>query len=677
MAILLQLRRGSDVNNSLFVGDEGEASVDLIKKTLRIHVGDNLPGGYELARNNLINVSGVARTLTPSINAVHDLGSNSLRFKDLYLSNKFFIGNVNIESIPEGIRVITNTGSFDLTQGIDEGSSPTFTSITIGDTTISELPPFGIRVTKGATQLDLNQSLTTTSNVQFNSLAISSELTIGNTSITEDPNGISFDNGTNVISLNQSLKDSDDVTFNTITGDLIGNADTATKLKTPFSIEVTGDVEFSVNNIDGSGVESSTNATLKTITTAATHGDQSRIPVITVNEKGLVTSVETRPVVAIATDFIIVEDVPARDALEPELLKVGMLVLTKDTNFLWQLTELNPDLSGGVTTDTKWSEINKDSTVTLSNNALTAENSVDDWGDVFGTKGRNSGKYYFEVINSVDEEYHGEVGLSTLSKSVNMILEFNDPLERTKRSGLINADSGLSYAAQGDRIRVAVDFDSGKVWFAVGTTWEFLPGSVDSSLTFTPNVELYPFISIWGSVQKLTIASNPADFQYSPPTDFLPWSEDIPINPPIPVWERFYVSPTRKIIEFTTPPMDALSYHDFDFMLGNCLIVYKLQVTEQCTFEVHENSSRADINPYKYVTPTLESPPFVDNGLTYLADGAILRGRRYHIWASMEGGFEGDNRIYGRIYNHTENNYPSGITVTIWYMPIEKSAIFA
>lgn len=715
MAIQLQLRRGSNLDNQTFVGAEGEATVDLDIKSIRIHDGVR-PGGYELARANLLNVS-IAKTLLPTLNAVHDLGSPSYKFKDFYVANNVYLGAVAIQPIPEGIRVVTDTGYFDLTQGIDEGSSPTFTTITLGDTTISELPPFGIRITKGATQLDINQSLTNTSNVNFNSVTVSSELTIGTTSIVEDPSGVTFDNGTSQISLDQSLKTTDDVTFNsvtfggitisadtpsgikfvegantyginqslkttddvefsTVTADLIGNASSADKLNSPFDIEVGGDVSVSISNIDGSSNVSAT-STLKTVNpTPGIFGDASRVPVLTVNEKGLITGVETRPVVAMATDFIIVADSTARDDLEPELLKLGMLTLTQDTNFLWQLISLTPDLSAGVTTDTKWSQTNKDINVILSNSDFDAENSVAEWGDVFGSKPHNSGKRYFEIINTISDDDRCEAGLSDLAKTTNYVLEFNTVLERFKKENGVEYPTGLPFCDDGGVVRVAVDFDLGKMWFGVGNTWEFLPDSVDASFTFTPNTFLYPFASIYGTDQKITIKTNPAQFSFTPPVDYLGWSDDIPVNPPIPTWERFYVSPTRKIATFNTGSLDALSYYDFDLMLGNCLIVYKLQVSEQCTFEVHENSDRADINPYKFITPTMETPPFVDNGLTYLADGAVLRGRRYHIWASMEGGFDGNNRIYGRIYNHTENDYPSGIDVTIWYMPIEKSAIF-
>jgi hypothetical protein len=715
VAIQLQLRRGTNLDNQTFVGAEGEATVDLDIKSIRIHDGVR-PGGYELARSNLLNVS-IGKTLLPTLNAVHDLGSPSYKFKDFYVANNVYLGAVAIQPIPEGIRVVTNTGYFDLTQGIDEGSSPTFTTITLGDTTISERLPFGITITKGATQIDVDQSLTATANINVNSVTASAEITVGNTSIVEDLDGISFDNGTTSISLNQSLtttddvefnsvtfggvtisadtpsgikfvegintyginqslKKSDDVEFNSVTSDLIGNATSSDKLKTPFNIEISGDIDVTISGIDGSSTVNAA-STLKTVNSnVGVFGDASRVPVLTVNEKGLITGVETRPVVAMATDFIIVPDIAARDSLESELLKFGMLVLTQDTNFLWQLMTLTPDLTGGVTSDTMWSAVTKDPEITLSDSGFSAANTVPEWKDVYGSTWKDSGKFYFEILNTNNDDDRAEAGLSNLNKDINLVLEFNTVLERYKKQNGVESPTGLPFCGDGQVFRVAVDFDLGRMWFGVGNSWEFMPGGPDASFVFDANTALYPFASLYGDIQSIRIKTNPAQFSFTPPVDFLPWSDDIPVNPPIPAWERFYVSPTRKIATFNTGSLDALSYYDFDLMLGNCLIVYKLEVSEQCMFEVHESSARADINPYKFVTPTMESPPFVDNGLTYLADGAVLRGRRYHIWASMEGGFDGDNRIYGRIYNHTENDYPSGINVTIWYMPIEKSAIF-
>ena len=56
-AKLVQIRRGTTPEHSVFTGKQGEITVDLDKDTIVVHDG-NLQGGYPLAKENMSNVIG-------------------------------------------------------------------------------------------------------------------------------------------------------------------------------------------------------------------------------------------------------------------------------------------------------------------------------------------------------------------------------------------------------------------------------------------------------------------------------------------------------------------------------------------------------------------------------------------------------------------------------------------
>ena len=84
------------------------------------------------------------------------------------------------------------------------------------------------------------------------------------------------------------------------TGDqttISGNAGTATALATGRTIAVTGDLAYTSPSFDGSANVTAA-GTLATVATAGTTGGSTAIPVVTINAKGLTTSITTAAVVA-------------------------------------------------------------------------------------------------------------------------------------------------------------------------------------------------------------------------------------------------------------------------------------------------------------------------------------------------------------------------------------------
>lgn len=95
------------------------------------------------------------------------------------------------------------------------------------------------------------------------------------------------------VAIGQAVATSSNVTFNQVTASLIGNASTATKWATARDLSLTGDATATITGVDGAAAASGA-LTLATVNaTVGTYGSTIAVPIITVNAKGLVTSVTT------------------------------------------------------------------------------------------------------------------------------------------------------------------------------------------------------------------------------------------------------------------------------------------------------------------------------------------------------------------------------------------------
>ena len=73
MAKIVQRRRGTTAEHVAFTGNEGEITVDLTEKTLRVHDGSTV-GGTLLAKKDMSNVSNTVH-LTPSCVTASEIGA--------------------------------------------------------------------------------------------------------------------------------------------------------------------------------------------------------------------------------------------------------------------------------------------------------------------------------------------------------------------------------------------------------------------------------------------------------------------------------------------------------------------------------------------------------------------------------------------------------------------------
>jgi len=102
MAASIKRRRGNTQEHSLFVGALGELTVDVTKKIVVVHDGA-LPGGYPLAREDLINTS------TSSLSAIT---SSSITNNDVFViydSSDQLMKSITFEQLSQSIDTDTDT----------------------------------------------------------------------------------------------------------------------------------------------------------------------------------------------------------------------------------------------------------------------------------------------------------------------------------------------------------------------------------------------------------------------------------------------------------------------------------------------------------------------------------------------------------------------------------------
>lgn len=155
----------------------------------------------------------------------------------------------------------------------------------------------------------------------------------------------------------------------------------------------------------------------------------------------------------------------------------------------------------------------------LSNGNLSAQWSLSgSFGCSYATVPRSAGKYYFEIINTTPGGYGGAIydnwsfnaGLSVDRNITNDKTAGSTPNSwafsnanntgvttntSTIAAGVVTIVTGVSQIPQDGYLGVAVDLDSGKIWFNANGTWinSGNPAAgTNPTYTFTPTKTLYP-----------------------------------------------------------------------------------------------------------------------------------------------------------------------------------------
>lgn len=177
------------------------------------------------------------------------------------------------------------------------------------------------------------------------------------------------------------------------------------------------------------------------------------------------------------------------------------------------------------------------------------------YGCTYATVPRSTGKYYFEIVNTVESGYGGAIynnwgfagGVSTAARNIgNDILPGSDAtgwgFSNRNQSGLMTDSSiwhnlipnyvdmtGIDQIPQGGYLGVSVDFDTGKMWFSVDGTYPLGGDPVagtDPTYTFTPNTPLYPAVGqgSYGPGGKSTANFGATAWTGALPTGYTPWN---------------------------------------------------------------------------------------------------------------------------------------------------------
>lgn len=139
------------------------------------------------------------------------------------------------------------------------------------------------------------------------------------------------------------------------------------------------------------------------------------------------------------------------------------------------------------------------------------------------------------------------------------------------------------------------------------------------------------------------------------------------LKPDYATWQEFIPRSAKQTTFHTISAIESLDISDFDLDIGNSVIVYSVEVSHPCMFEVFESDAREDTNPYRFIAT---DDHLKDDGSTLMSDGSVLRGRRYHIWSNINN----LNKIYCRVSNISDEEI-TGFRLDITYSVLEYSLV--
>jgi hypothetical protein len=208
-------------------------------------------------------------------------------------------------TIRGGVGVTTaitdNTVTINLPQALSPTSNVTFNDVTVSGTLNSnDITATNIQIAGNAEVTGNLTVLGTVTTVNSTTVSVGDknlELAKDATSAAQaDGGGITVKGPTVAATLTYTSADdrwnfNKDLNVTNVYAELVGNASTATKWKTARNLSLTGDATATLTAVDGSAAVSAA-ITLTTVNSdVGTYGDSITVPTITVNGKGLVTSI--------------------------------------------------------------------------------------------------------------------------------------------------------------------------------------------------------------------------------------------------------------------------------------------------------------------------------------------------------------------------------------------------
>jgi len=244
----------SVATNLSIAGTTGTDTVSLLTDTLTIAGG---VGVTTAVTDNTVTIN-----LGQAVNPTSDVVFNDATINGTLYSNDITAANINIDGNASITGNLTVLGTV---------TTVNSTTVAIGDK--------NIELAKDATSA---------------AMADGGGLTIRGPEV---PATLLYNSGTDGWALNK------DLTVANVYAELVGNAATATKWQTARDLSLTGDATATLTAVDGSAAISAA-ITLATVNaTVGTFGDEVTVPTLTVNAKGLVTSI-LQTVIPTATNLI-------------------------------------------------------------------------------------------------------------------------------------------------------------------------------------------------------------------------------------------------------------------------------------------------------------------------------------------------------------------------------------
>ena len=269
----------------------------------------------DAASDNVVFGADVNSSIIPNTDDTYDLGSSSQQWRDLYID-----GTANIDSLSADTADI-NAGTIDNTTiGGSTPASGSFTSLSasgnvdLGDATSDTITATGrfdsdlVPSSDGANALGTTalrwsalfaDAATVTNNVSVGgNLSVIGDMDVTGTLTYEDVTNI---DSVGVVTARSGLVVSSGGANITggitgdLTGDVTGNADTATTLATSRTLSISGAGTGSASFNGGANADIALTLANSGVT-AGTYGSATAIPAVTVNAKGLITSVSTNTV---------------------------------------------------------------------------------------------------------------------------------------------------------------------------------------------------------------------------------------------------------------------------------------------------------------------------------------------------------------------------------------------
>lgn len=199
-----------------------------------------------------------------------------------------FDGSAAITVVTAGTGVSVSGTAVSIGQAVGTGSNVTFNDLTVnGNLTVS-----GTTTSINTTTLNVADLNITVANGAATAAAANGAGLTVNGPVT--PATLTYTSADDRWNLNKNLN------VTTVYGALSGNASTATALATGRTIAITGDIAYTSGSFDGTSNVTGA-ATLATVNSnVGSFGSASAVPVITVNAKGLVTSVTTTAVAGVS-----------------------------------------------------------------------------------------------------------------------------------------------------------------------------------------------------------------------------------------------------------------------------------------------------------------------------------------------------------------------------------------